>query len=218
MAAGERADRGDTGARGAQLERLVRVVDRLRADCPWDAAQTHRTLVKHLIEESAELVDAIEVGSDDDLREELGDVLMQVVLHARIAEEDGLFTIDDVAAATADKLIARHPHVFAGEGVPGDLDTAWELRKRAVKHRDSCLDGIAGSLPTLARAAKTAQRLDNGGPDGVPFAAEPITSVEAGVRVLRLVQRAQASGVDIDQAVRDATRAWEDEIRAAEEP
>ncbi|WP_277065434.1 MazG nucleotide pyrophosphohydrolase domain-containing protein, partial [Propionibacterium acidifaciens] len=123
MAAGERADRGDTGARGAQLERLVRVVDRLRADCPWDAAQTHRTLVKHLIEESAELVDAIEVGSDDDLREELGDVLMQVVLHARIAEEDGLFTIDDVAAATADKLIARHPHVFAGEGVPEDLDT-----------------------------------------------------------------------------------------------
>ena len=82
-----------------------------------------------------------------------------------------------------------------------------------MKHRDSCLDGIAGSLPTLARAAKTAQRLDNGGPD-----AEPITSVEAGVRVLRLVQRAQASGVDIDQAVRDATRAWEDEIRAAEEP
>lgn len=217
MAAGAQADRGDAGARGAQLERLVRVVDRLRVGCPWDAAQTHRTLVKHLIEESAELVDAIEVGSDDDLREELGDVLMQVVLHARIAEEDGLFTIDDVAAAIADKLIARHPHVFAGEDVPEDLDTAWELRKRAVKRRDSCLDGIAGSLPTLARAAKTAQRLDNGGPDGVPFATEPITPVEAGARVLRLVQRAQASGVDIDQAVRDATRAWEDEIRAAEE-
>ena len=206
----------DPEPRGAQFERLVQVMDRLRVDCPWDAAQTHRSLVKHLIEESAELVDAIETGSDEDLREELGDVLMQVVFHARLAEEDGLFTIDDVAAVIADKLVRRHPHVFAGEDTPDDLDTLWEVRKRAAKRRDSCLDGIAESLPTLARAAKTAQRLDNGGPDQVPFADEPITAEEAGTQVLLLVQRAQASGVDIDQAVRDATRAWEDTIRDAE--
>ena len=206
----------DPESRGAQFERLVQVMDRLRVDCPWDAAQTHRSLVKHLIEESAELVDAIETGSDEDLREELGDVLMQVVFHARLAEEDGLFTIDDVAAAITDKLVRRHPHVFAGEDTPDDLDTLWEVRKRATKRRDSCLDGIAESLPTLARAAKTAQRLHNGGPDKVPFADEPITAEEAGAQVLLLVQRAQSSGVDIDQAVRDATRAWEDTIRDAE--
>lgn len=209
-------DAEDAAPRGAQFERLVQVMDRLRVDCPWDAAQTHRSLVKHLIEESAELVDAIETGSDEDLREELGDVLMQVVFHARLAEEDGLFTIDDVAAAIADKLVRRHPHVFAGEDVPGDLDTLWEVRKRAAKRRDSCLDGIAGSLSTLARAAKVAQRLDNGGPDQVSFADEPITAEEAGTQVLLLVQRARASGVDIDQAVRDATRVWEDTIRQAE--
>lgn len=206
----------DPEPRGAQFERLVQVMDRLRVDCPWDAAQTHRSLVKHLIEESAELVDAIETGSDEDLCEELGDVLMQVVFHARLAEEDGLFTIDDVAAAITDKLVRRHPHVFAGEDAPDDLDTLWEVRKRAAKQRDSCLDGIAESLPALARAAKTAQRLHNGGPDQVPFADEPITAEEAGAQVLLLVQRAQASGVDIDQAVRDATRAWEDTIRDAE--
>lgn len=216
MVAGGTVPGGGQVPVGAGVARLVGVVARLRVDCPWDAAQTHRTLVKHLVEESAELVDAIEVGSVEDLREELGDVLLQVVLHARIAAEDGLFDIDDVAGAITDKLVARHPHVFAGEETPEDLDTSWEVRKRAAKHRDSCLDGVAGSLPTLARAAKVAQRLANGGPERVPLEAGPVTAEEAGAQVLALVQRAQASGVDIDQAVRDATRAWEDAIREAE--
>ncbi|WP_091968684.1 MazG family protein [Propionibacterium cyclohexanicum] len=189
---------------------------RLRADCPWDARQTHVSLVKHLVEECAETVDAIETGSPADLREELGDVLMQVVFHALIASEDGWFTLDDVINATADKLIARHPHVYEGAELPADFDASWERRKRAAKHRESCLDGIADSLPTLARAAKVAQREHNGGPDRASAGAEPITAEQAGEQILQIVRRAQIGGVDVDQATRTAVRAWEQEIREQE--
>lgn len=197
---------------GAEFTHLVEVIARLRVDCPWDARQTHETLVRHLIEECAELVDAIETGTTDDLREELGDVLMQVVFHAQIASEDGLFTIDDVAQGITTKLVARHPHVFGDAQVPDDLDTTWEIRKRAAKHRESCLDGIADSLSSLARAAKVAQREHQGGPNEYADHAEPITSDEAGHQMLDIVRRAEASGVDVDQALRHATREWESHI------
>ncbi|MFT8394939.1 MazG family protein [Propionibacterium sp.] len=203
-------------APGHQLTRLVEVMTRLRRECPWDARQTHRSLVKHLVEECAETVDAIEVGSPEDLREELGDVLMQVVFHSLLAREDGLFGIDDVADSASAKLIARHPYVYKGAELPSDLDASWELRKRAAKHRNSCLDGIAGSLPALAKAAKVAQREHNGGPDEGSADAEPITAEQAGEQILAIVRRAEASGVDVDQATRDAVRSWERRIHRLE--
>ncbi len=205
-----------SGRSGHELPRLVEVMTRLRHDCPWDARQTHLSLVKHLVEECAETVDAIELGDTADLREELGDVLMQVVFHSLLAAEEGAFTIDEVIDAAADKLVARHPHVYAGAALPDDLDSSWETRKKAAKHRDSCLDGIAESLPSLARAAKVAQREHNGGPDSASVGAQPISAQQAGEQILQIVRRAQISGVDVDQATRAAVRRWEEQIRAAE--
>jgi MazG family protein len=143
------------------LARLLRVMATLRgeAGCPWDRRQTHRTLIPYLIEEAYEVVDAIE-GSEPDrndgraLREELGDLLLQVVFHARIAEEEGRFDFHDVADAIADKLIERHPHVFAGAPIESAeaLRRMWHEKKMAS--RRSALDGVPASLPALQRAAK----------------------------------------------------------------
>ena len=118
-----------------------------------------------------------------------------------------------------DKLIARHPYVYGDAEVPDDLDASWERRKKAAKHRDSSLDGIADALPTLARAAKVAQRVHDVGPDMGPAQDEDlsISDREAGEKILSLVRRAQRVGVDADQATRAALRRWEAEIRAAEQ-
>ena len=114
-----------------ELARFISVMETLRRRCPWDAEQTHRSLVQYLIEETLEVVEAIETGDVDHLREELGDLLLQVVFHATIAAEQGDagFTLEDVAQGVADKLIARHPYVFAEAEVPADLDGSWEQRK-----------------------------------------------------------------------------------------
>lgn len=205
----------------SQLLRLVEIMARLRTDCPWDAEQTHRSLVKHLIEETAEVVDAIEAGGsdrnilDDDLREELGDLLLQIYFHAEIASTQDRFGIEDVAGGICDKLVRRHPWVFDGEDDPADMMGTWEAAKRAEKQRRSALEGIAKSLPTLARADKVVSRTRHVRLD-VPMADEPITAEQAGRQVLAIVQRAQASGVDADQATRDALRALEGEIRRVE--
>ena len=108
-------------------------MEQLRTGCPWDAEQTHESLLNHLIEEACEVVDAVEDGTDDDLREELGDVLLQVFFHSRIAEEEGRFSIDDVARGIADKLVRRHPHVFSDTPVPDDMWANWEQRKAQEK-------------------------------------------------------------------------------------
>lgn len=199
----------------AALGDLVEVVAVLRRRCPWDAEQTHRSLVPHLVEESAEVVDAIEVGTEAELREELGDLLLQVVLHARIAEEDGVFDLADVATDIAAKLRRRHPHVFGGEQPPEDLDGSWERRKAAEKGRTSSLDGIATSLPALPRAAKVAHRVRAHGVD-VALPDEPIGAEEVGRAVVDLAARADAGGVDVDQAVRSALRDLESRVRSAE--
>ena len=142
-----------------QVERLVEVMATLRQACPWDAQQTHRSLVQYLIEETAETVEAIEGDDRDHLREELGDLLLQVVFHAEIAaESDAGFDLDDVAAGVADKLIARHPYVFASEDVPADLHGSWEQRKAKEKGRRSVLEGIPEQLSSLARANKIISR------------------------------------------------------------
>lgn len=150
--------------RGERILDLVEVMDRLRSPggCPWDARQTHRSLVEYLVEEAYETVEAIESDDDDGLREELGDLLLQVVFHARIAQERGEspWDIDDVAGGIVDKLVRRHPHVFAD----ADADTAeqveanWHALKAKEKGRESVTDGIPEQLPALLRAAKVHSR------------------------------------------------------------
>jgi MazG family protein len=141
------------------LERLRNIVAQLRSPdgCPWDLEQTHRSLKPHLIEECYELIDAINAGEDEGMKEELGDILLQVVLHSQIASEEGRFDLDDVATAIADKLVARHPHVFGETRLPDSAAVLqqWELLKRAEKQeRRSALDGVPKGLPALARAQK----------------------------------------------------------------
>lgn len=201
----------------SELLRLAEVMQRLRADCPWDAQQTHRSLVQHLIEETAEVVEAIETEpiSDVDLCEELGDLLMQVYFHAEIARTERRFDIEDVARGICDKLVARHPWVFDRADRPEDLAGVWEQAKQSEKRRSSALEGIPGTLDTLAKASKVVART-RAMQVNVEMAQTPITDEQTGQQILALVQRAQASGVDADQAVRDALRALEEQIYRSE--
>ncbi len=204
-----------TGTRLLEVERFAAVMARLRRECPWDAGQTHLSLVRYLVEETCEVVEAIEDGDDTDLREELGDLLLQVVFHAIIAAERGAFTLDDVAAGVADKLVARHPYVFADGDVPDDLDVGWEQRKRAEKGRTSALDGIPARLSALTRAQKVVGRTRSHGVDvGMP--AEVVTEDELGDELLALAARAQAAGLDAEQVLRSRVRLLEAEVRATE--
>jgi XTP/dITP diphosphohydrolase len=192
-----------------QLARLIEVMATLRQQCPWDAEQTHESLVQYLIEETAETIEAVETGDEDHLREELGDLLLQVIFHAEIAaERDDGFTIDDIAAGIADKLIARHPYVFATDETPADLHFSWEQRKAAEKGRTSVLEGIPDQLSSLARASKIVSRVRSRRV-AVDLSSEPIDKDDLGAQVLALVARGQASGIDPDQAVRAAVRGLE---------
>lgn len=199
----------------SELERLRAIMARLRAECPWDAKQTHASLLNHLVEEACEVVDAVEDGSDEDLVEELGDVLLQVFFHSRIAEEEGRFSLDDVARGIADKLERRHPHVFADEDAPDDMDATWEARKAAEKGRRSALEGIARSMSVIARAHKVVSRSRSHGVD-VELPDQPITETEVGEQILALVARAQANGIDADAATRAALRRLEYRVSEAE--
>ena len=199
-----------------QVQRLVEVMARLRRECPWDAEQTHASLVQYLVEETCETVEAIETGDADHLREELGDLLLQVIFHAEIAAEgDGGFDLDDVAAGIADKLVARHPYVFATGEVPADLNYTWEQRKAVEKGRTSVLEGIPEQLSALARGHKIVSRARSRRVP-VELADEPITADQVGAELLALVARAHASGVDPEQAARAAVRALESRVQAAE--
>ena len=199
-----------------QLARLIEVMATLRRQCPWDAEQTHESLVQYLIEETAETIEAVESGDLDHLREELGDLLLQVIFHAEIAaERDDGFSIDDIAAGIADKLIARHPYVFATDETPADLHFSWEQRKAAEKGRTSVLEGIPDQLSSLARANKIVSRVRSRRVS-VDLPSEPIDEHDLGAQVLALVARAQASGIDPDQAVRVAVRDLEARVRAGE--
>lgn len=202
---------------GDSLARLIEVMDRLRSPggCPWDAEQTHESLVRHAIEEVYELADAIENGTRDDLREELGDVLLQVVFHARIAQEHPTepFGIDDVAATLTEKLMERHPHVFGDVTVSGsaEVHANWERIKGETQKRASVLDGIPPALPALQRAQKVLGRADRA---GIDYRAE--AGVNVGAALLEIVARAQAEGVDAEGALRDSVRSLERAVRDAE--
>ena len=199
---------------GSRLLDLVAVMDRLRSTggCPWDAEQTHESLVPYLIEEAHELVEAIETGDRTHIQEELGDVLLQVAFHARVAQEDpeSPFGIDDVAGGIVDKLVRRHPHVFAeGDAVTAeDVAVGWEQIKAAEKpHRTQPLDGIPEGLPALARADKASRRLDQAGLGDLAVAAAQGDGV--GPRLLALVLEARSAGVDPEAALRAVVRELE---------
>ncbi|MFI6059933.1 nucleoside triphosphate pyrophosphohydrolase [Streptomyces sp. NPDC051286] len=200
---------------GARLLDLVQVMDRIRAECPWTSQKTHEGLAKYAIEEAYELVEAIEDGDRDELREELGDVLLQVVFHARIAEEDTdePFSVDDVAATLVEKLIHRHPHVFGDETAetPEDVHAHWLRTKAIEKQRDSVTDGVPLGQPGLALAAKLASRVRAAGLD-VPLP----TGDSIGYELLALAVRAEQDGTDPEAALRAAGRVYRDAILAAE--
>jgi XTP/dITP diphosphohydrolase len=200
---------------GARLLDAVTVMDRLYSPGgdPWKRQQTHESLARFLLEECYEAYDAIEAGDLGALREELGDVLLQVVLHARLAEdlpEDERWSVDDVAAGLVDKMVRRNPHVFAGETV-GSVDEIvanWEQIKRAEKARDSALDGIALSQPALALAATFLRKARRAGID-VPLP----DGDDLGARLLRDVAD---SAEDAEAALRRAALAYADAVRTAE--
>ncbi|MGW6567281.1 nucleoside triphosphate pyrophosphohydrolase [Streptomyces sp. NPDC054975] len=200
---------------GARLLDLVQVMDRIRRECPWSSRQTHKGLTKYGIEEAYELVEAIEDGDRDELREELGDVLLQVVFHARIAEEDEEepFSVDDVAATIVEKLIHRHPHVFgdAKAETPEEVKEHWLRTKAIEKQRASVTDGVPLGQPGLALAAKLAGRVRTAGLDVDLPKGDGI-----GYDLLALAAQAEASGTDPEAALRAAARAYRDAIRAAE--
>jgi XTP/dITP diphosphohydrolase len=199
---------------GARLLDAVAVMDRLVSPGgdPWKRQQNHRTLAPYLLEESYEAYDTIEAGDTDALREELGDVLLQVLLHARLAEdhpEDERWSIDDVAGGFVDKMIRRNPHVFAGAQIEDieEITANWERIKKAEKSRDSVLDGIALSQPALALAAKILARTGRAGLD-VPLPGGD----DVGSRLLRVV----AEAPDAEHLLRQAALAYADEVRARE--
>jgi len=214
---------------GARLLDVVAVMDRLRSPggCPWDAEQTHASLVEYLVEEAYETVEAIETDDDVALREELGDVLLQVLFHARIAQErEQPWGIDDVADGIAAKLVRRHPHVFAdGQArTPDEVEASWAALKAEEKGRESVTDGIPAALPALVLAAKLLRRsADVADVDWVHPAVEAAAARafdaaggQLGDLLLALVQRMRAAGVDAEQELRDAVRRHRAAIRAAE--
>jgi len=205
---------------GARLLDLVDVMDRLRTGCPWDREQTHHSLVRHLIEEAYETVEAIETGDREHLREELGDLLLQILFHARLATEhpDDPWGIDEVAAGIVAKLVHRHPHVFAGLQVDGvaEVESNWDRLKEQEKGRDSVLAGVPSSLPALARAAKLLQRADRAGLADVAVAPAPGAAGTLGDRLLALVREAAQLGLDPEQALRESLTRFEAAVRAAE--
>jgi XTP/dITP diphosphohydrolase len=205
-----------TAAAEHPLLRAVEVMDRLRSPggCPWDAAQTHRSLARYLLEETYEVLEAIETDDIALLREELGDLLLQVLFHARLTEERAdPFGIDDIATDLADKLVRRHPHVF-GTASTADAETlneTWERQKITEKGRTSAVDGVPLAQPALALAAKLVARAGRAGLDVTPDSGD-----EVGERLFAVVRDAVAAGIDPEGALRRTTQAYRAAIVAAE--
>jgi tetrapyrrole methylase family protein / MazG family protein len=213
---------------GRRLLDLIKVMARLRGPggCPWDAEQTHQTLARHLLEETHELLQAIDAADDDAVRDELGDLLLQVVFHAQMAADDGRWDVDDVAAGLTKKLIYRHPHVFGDVDVSGadEVLVNWEKLKASEKGEHTGVeDDIPASLPSLARAAKVQRRAAGWGfewrtVDGAMAAlreeidelaevaddpdAEEALEAEIGDVLFATVAVARKAGVDAESALR----------------
>ena len=212
---------GPRGA-GAAIDDLVDFARTLRRECPWDAEQTHESLTRHLLEESYEALDALEsmvrAGEGDldavaHVEEELGDLLFQIVFHAELGDEEGLFNLATIADGVRDKLTGRHPHVFGDVVVASAEDVAanWETLKRAEKSRRSALDGVLWQLPALSlysELAGVAARLDVGLDHG--------DDSELAVTLVELIERARRGGVDLEGVLRQRALALAAAICAAE--
>ena len=232
---------------GAELLSAVAVMNRLRSPggCPWDAAQTHDSLRQYLVEETYELLDAIADADRVAMREELGDVLLQVLFHARVAAEASAdpFTIDDVAGELVAKLVGRHPHVFVGDD-PAVRDAAsqerrWDELKRQEKKRQSSVDGVAFGQPAVALAAKLVHRatraglpddllpsrdvdgggVDGGGVDGGGVDGRGVDAgagSDVGTALFALAARAKLAGVDPEDELRSVALRFAADVRTAE--
>ena len=203
------------------LREVAETMRAVRERCVWSQRITHRDLVPYLIEESHEVIDAVESGSRADLREELGDLLWQVLFHSAIAAQDpdDPFDVDDVARTLNEKMVRRHPHVFAGETAetPEEVLVHWNAAKAAEKRtRRSVLDGIPRGMPALALAQKVVGRADGVGAVVPEPAQTPVSEAELGDALLSLVALARDSGWDAERALRERLRVLEDEVRAAE--
>jgi len=219
------------------VDRLRKIVARLRSPdgCPWDHEQTHQSLKPHLIEECYELVDAIDAGNDKEMKEELGDLLLQVVLHSQMASEEDRFDMEDVATVIADKLMHRHPHVFGENKLPDSeaVLRQWEVIKRAEKQeRNSALDGVPKALPALARAQKVQTKaarvgFDWNDADGplekvqeelaeIESAPEHKIEEEVGDLLFAVVNFARKKGLDAEQVLYQATAKFLDRFQAME--
>jgi tetrapyrrole methylase family protein / MazG family protein len=220
------------------VKRLEKLMTRLRAPqgCPWDRRQTHKSLKPYLLEETHELLDAIDRGTPADLREELGDLLLQVIFHSQLAKEKGSFDFQAVAKAIGDKLVRRHPHVF-GKGASRrikDINRKWEELKRQEKpERKSALDGLPKSLPALLRAQRMQEKISK----TLKKPSNPGTQLEKDLRALKrtglagnrtrrekalgdflltLTRWAQARGIHAEMALQAAASRFEKEFRESE--
>ena len=209
----------------SELIRLQEVMHRLRSPggCPWDAQQTHESLLKYLLEESYEFSEAVDEKDRVAMREELGDVLLQVYFHSAIAQEDltDPFSLEDVARGIAEKLVSRHPHVFTDSPVTfDDVLENWENQKREEKGRTSATDGVPMAQPAMALAAKVIYRADKYGyslPVAHPVTIESDTDeVKLGLLLLGIIDQAQSLGIDAEIALRVATKSYITQIHEYE--
>ena len=210
---------------GSELQRLVEVMDRLRSPggCPWDAEQTHESLIKYLLEESYEFIDSVDAKDREGMREELGDVLLQVYFHSRIAQDHPTdpFSIEDVARSIADKLIRRHPHVFEGLQVSGteEIIDNWEEIKAKEKGRTSALDGVALAQPALALVEKLLYRAEKYkvSVELTKYqSAKPATNESVGEALASIIAWARDNEIDPENALRLYARQIAEQIKAAE--
>lgn len=223
----------------SSIDRLLSIMVHLRdpvSGCEWDKAQTHATIVPHTIEEAYEVADAVERGDPADLRDELGDLLFQVVFQARIAEESGSFDFDDVADSMADKLTARHPHIFTDNAEPEMQEERWEAIKAAERHAKGtagALEGVARALPALLRAEKLQKRAartgfdwpDTKGPEAkvleelreLSEAPADKREEEAGDLLFAVVNLLRAYGISAEAALRAGNDKFERRFKAMEE-
>jgi XTP/dITP diphosphohydrolase len=209
----------------SELQRLVEVMDRLRSPggCPWDAEQTHESLVKYLLEESYEFIDSVDAKDREGMREELGDVLLQVYFHSRIAQDHPTdpFSIEDVAQAIADKLIRRHPHVFEGLQVSGteEIIDNWEEIKAKEKGRTSALDGVALAQPALPLVEKLLYRAEKYKVkvELTKYQSDkPATQESVGEALASIIAWARDNEIDPENALRLYGRQIAEQIKAAE--
>ena len=206
----------------SQLLRLLEVMDRLRSPggCPWDAEQSHQSLIKYLLEESYEFVDAVDEEDREAMREELGDILLQVYFHSRIAQEHPTdpFSIEDVAEGIADKLIRRHPHVFGDVEVSGSDEVLanWEQLKAAEKNRKSATDGVALSQPALPLITKLIYRAEKNGINLDLPNADMNNDVEIGDVLVAAVVAAIKQGIEPEDLLRARAREIAEQIQLNE--